>query len=251
MRKRIVAGNWKMNTTLQEGKMLLSRLLDASLPNDVNRKIIIIPPFTHLSEFGNLLKDSPILLGAQNISYEVSGAFTGEVSASMVKACGSDYVIIGHSERRQYFNENNDLLALKIDLALDHELTPIYCCGEREEDRDKGTYFSIIGQQIKEGLFHLDNKHITKLMIAYEPVWAIGTGKNATPSQAQEVQAFIRKMLSEKYGTNISSEITILYGGSIKGTNACELFTQPDIDGGLVGGASLNIPEFLQIIEAL
>ena len=251
MRKKIAAGNWKMNTTVEEGKFILEKLLKASFTKNENREIIVIPPFTHLTEFDKILAGSHIRLGAQNIYHEKAGAFTGEISALMIKSVGADYVVIGHSERRRYFNESNSLLASKINLALDQELIPIYCCGESEDERDKNIYFSIIEKQVKEGLFHLDESSVKKIVIAYEPVWAIGTGKNATPMQAQEVHAFIRALLKKKYGYTVAADFSIIYGGSIKASNASLLFSQPDIDGGLVGGASLNADEFVQIIEKL
>jgi len=252
MRQKIVAGNWKMNTTPDEGMILLSAILkNSSSLQTQNKQVIIIPPFTHLALFSEILTHSSVKLGAQNIFHETSGAYTGEVSANMIKNAGAKYVLIGHSERRQYFNEGNTLLSKKILLALSTDLLPIYCCGEIEKEREAGLHFEVIQKQIEEGLFHLQTADIQKIIIAYEPVWAIGTGKNASPEQANEIHRFIRNLLSKKYSDNIADNISILYGGSIKSSNAKDLFSMDDIDGGLVGGASLHTNEFIEIFKSL
>ncbi|MBL6964661.1 MAG: triose-phosphate isomerase [Bacteroidetes bacterium] len=251
MSKIIVAGNWKMNTTLQEGISLiqdLKKLHDCG--HSEKTEIIIFPPFTHLNEFSKELTDCCIQLGAQNLHQEEKGAYTGEISANMIKSIGCDYVLVGHSERRQYAKETNALLADKIKIALGTDLTPVYCCGESLKEREGEMHFKIIEKQIAEGLFHLSHDMILKVIIAYEPIWAIGTGKTASPEQAQEIHAFIRKLLSSKYGNEISEKIRILYGGSVNASNAKDLFSQPDIDGGLVGGASLKPPDFNTIINS-
>ena len=252
MRKKIVAGNWKMNTTPDEGKTMLLELMHEVHSLQLEHKnVIVIPPFTHLLSFNEILKQSHIRLGCQNIYHELSGAFTGEISISMVKNAGAQYVVIGHSERRQYFGEKNDLLAGKLKIVLDNGLTPIYCCGEKDEERKSGIHFEVIKTQISEGLFNFSSEDILKIIIAYEPVWAIGTGNVATPAQAQEIHLYIRNLLAGKYGNEVANDISILYGGSIKASNSAELFGQPDIDGGLVGGASLNVTDFTGIIKSI
>jgi len=250
MRKKIVAGNWKMNTILQEGISLAQEVRDISggLQGDVT--IIIAPPFIHLTEVKKIIDGSRILLAAQNCSYEDKGAYTGEVSAGMISSAGAGYVIIGHSERRAYFNEDNRMLYKKVCQALDHDLTPIYCCGERLDEREAGTHFGIVKGQISEGVFDLDEENFRKIIIAYEPVWAIGTGVNATPEQAQEMHRFIREVITERYGKGTAEDTTILYGGSCKPSNARSLFSNPDVDGGLIGGASLKADDFAGIINS-
>jgi len=252
MRKNIVAGNWKMNLDLSQGIQLfneIQELIKVELTG--NQEVIVCSPSIHLS---NLAKDIDgklkLSIGAQNCHQADSGAYTGELSASMIASTGAKYVIIGHSERRLYFSETNDLLAQKIDSVLRNNLTPIFCFGETLEQRNGGTFFDVIKEQISEASFHLDATHFAKLILAYEPVWAIGTGLTASPEQAQEIHAFIRNLLTEKYGQSLSENITILYGGSCNPKNAEELFAQPDIDGGLIGGASLKARDFMDIIKA-
>lgn len=252
MRKKIIAGNWKMNKTADEAMALTSEIVniyDSEVNSDTG--VIIIPPYVHLSGVNNLLKGSKVALGAQDCSAHASGAYTGEISTAMIKSYNAQYVIVGHSERRQYHNETNDLLAKKVDAALNDELTPIYCCGETLEQREAGDHFTVNASQISEGLFHLNADDFSKVVIAYEPVWAIGTGVTASSDQAQEVHAHIRKTIANKYGDEIAQNTTIQYGGSVKPANAKELFAQPDIDGGLIGGAAMVARDFIDIIKAM
>ncbi len=255
MRTKIVAGNWKMNKTFEEGIQLVKEIQQSLQVNPINAneniKVIISPPFVFLKPINDLLANSSfIYTAAQNCYSEEKGAFTGEVSAQMIQSVGAKYVIIGHSERRAYFNETDALLAKKINLALANNLFPIYCCGERLEERNANTYFDVVKKQINDGLFHLSAEAFSKVVIAYEPVWAIGTGLNATPQQAQEMHQFIRNVVKEKYGKQIADNTTILYGGSCNAKNAKELFANPDVDGGLIGGASLIANDFVQIIHS-
>jgi len=251
MRKKIVAGNWKMNTTLQEGVNLAKTV--RRLHNNVQDKevgVILAAPFTHLSELCNALAGSTILVAAQNCASETKGAFTGEVSVDMIKSVGCKAVIIGHSERRAYYHETNALLKKKAELLLKANLTPIFCCGETLAERESGKLFDVIKSQISEAIFEFNHDDFQKIIIAYEPVWAIGTGVTATAAQAQEMHAYIRQLIAEKYGRPVAEEITILYGGSCKGSNAKELFSNPDVDGGLIGGAALDAEDFIKIITS-
>jgi triosephosphate isomerase len=251
MRKKIVAGNWKMNKTLEEGVALVSEIVN--MVRDEVRgeaEIIIFPPFIHLQPLQNLLKGSRIATGGQNCHQESKGAFTGEISAEMLRSVGAGFVLAGHSERRQYSGETEKLLAAKVDAAIAAGLTPIYCCGETLDERNASKHFEVIERQVKDGLFHLQAAAVAKLVIAYEPVWAIGTGVNASNEQAQEIHAFIRGLLEKKYGRETASATRILYGGSVKPDNAAELFACADIDGGLIGGASLSSRSFTDIIKA-
>ncbi len=252
MRKKIIAGNWKMNKTANEATALTTEIV-ALYNAEVNTDTvaIIIPPYVHLSEVSNLLQGSKIALGAQDCSTNESGAYTGEISAPMIKSYKAQYVIVGHSERRQHHNETNDLLAKKVNIALKNELTPIYCCGETLEQRNAGKHFTVNAAQISEGLFHLNATEFSKIVLAYEPVWAIGTGVTASSQQAQEVHAHIRNTIAAKYGDEIAQNTTIQYGGSVKPNNAVELFSQPDIDGGLIGGAAMVAQDFIDIIKAM
>jgi triosephosphate isomerase (TIM) len=252
MRKKIVAGNWKMNKTMEEAQILTSELM-GMVADEVKGNVITVlcTPFPYLVPIKNQLGASNIKVGAQNCSEHDSGAYTGETSALMLKSMGVPYVIIGHSERRQYFGEDGKLLATKVDKALANNLTPIFCCGEPLEIREKGTHESLVKQQVEESLFHLIAEALEKVVIAYEPVWAIGTGKTATSQQAQDMHAVIRKHLASKYGQATADKISILYGGSVKADNAKELFACPDVDGGLVGGASLKSREFVEIVKAI
>jgi triosephosphate isomerase len=212
----------------------------------------LIPPFIHINAVSKLVSDnSRIAVGAQNCSNHKSGAYTGEVSVDMLKSCGTTYVIVGHSERRQYFNENNAWLAQKVDAVLGAQLTPIYCCGETLEERESNTHFAVLEKQISEGLFHLSAEQMQQVVVAYEPVWAIGTGKTASTAQAQEIHAFIRGLIAQKYNEAVAQEITIQYGGSVKADNAAELFSAADIDGALVGGAALQSRSFVDIVKAM
>lgn len=251
MRKNIVAGNWKMNKTLQEGIDLAKAVNELVSKNNIGDvQVILAPPFIHLTEVVKAVNKQKIGIGAQNCSSEVSGAFTGEVAANMIKSAGVDYVILGHSERRSYFNETNEILNKKVKLALANNLIPFYCCGEALDDRESGNYFNVIKSQIEEGLFNLTAEEFSKIIVAYEPVWAIGTGLNATTDQAQEIHKYIRGMIEAKYGKQIADNTTILYGGSCKASNAKELFSNPDVDGGLIGGAALKAEDFFGIITA-
>jgi triosephosphate isomerase len=252
MRKKIVAGNWKMNKDYNEGLSLFSEVIN--MVNDEvigNQKVVVCAPFIHLNSLVGLKKGyDKVSVGAQNAHQEESGAYTGEISALMLKSINVEYVILGHSERRQYFGENNALLAKKTDITLKNGLTPIFCIGETLAERESGKYFEIVKSQLAEGTFHLSSEEFSKLVIAYEPVWAIGTGVTASSAQAQEIHAFIRKEIAAKYGQIVADETTILYGGSCNPKNADELFSQADIDGGLIGGASLKSRDFVDIAKA-
>jgi triosephosphate isomerase len=253
MRKKIVAGNWKMNKTLEEAQILTSELM-GMVTDEVkaNVQVVLCPPFPYLMAIKKQLgSTSRMTVGAQNCSDQEWGALTGEVSAPMLQSAGIPFVIVGHSERRQYFGEDGKLLAKKTDRALRCGLTPIFCCGEPLEIREKGTHEALVKQQIEEGLFHLPAEDLKKVVIAYEPVWAIGTGKTATSQQAQDMHAIIRMHIGARYGKAVAEEISILYGGSVKADNAKELFACADVDGGLVGGASLKSREFVDIVKAI
>jgi triosephosphate isomerase (TIM) len=251
MRQKIVAGNWKMNKTLEEATILASEI-NGMVNDEVrsNTTVIFCVPFPYLLTIKNLLgTNSRIAVGAQNCSQHESGAYTGEVSAAMLKSMGIPYVILGHSERRQYFGEDGKLLAAKTDIALKHGLTPIFCCGEPLEVRESNGHEALVKKQVEESLFHLDAEALTKIVIAYEPVWAIGTGKTATSQQAQDMHAVIRNHIASRYGKESAEKISILYGGSVNAANAKELFACTDVDGGLVGGASLKSREFTEVIK--
>ena len=251
MRKKIVAGNWKMNLSLQEGTSLFSEIVNM-VKDEVrgNQEIVVCSSFIHLATLSNYSAgQNNIQLGAQNLSNEEKGAFTGEVSAFQIKSAGASHVIIGHSERRAIFGENNELLAKKVDKAIEHQLTPIFCIGETQEERESGSFFDVLKEQLKEGVFHLSNQDFSTVILAYEPVWAIGTGLTASPDQAQEVHAFIREEIANQYNQEIADSISILYGGSCNPKNAAEIFAKKDIDGGLIGGASLKSRDFLDIVN--
>ena len=248
MRKNIVAGNWKMNNSLQEGLDLAKELQQVLNGKKVNCEVVICPPFIHLASIAKEI--TSVGLGAQNCADKVSGAYTGEVSTSMIASTGAKFVIIGHSERRAYYGETNAILKEKVMLALSNNLTPIFCIGEVLTEREAGKQNDVVGTQISESLFHLSAEDFGKIVLAYEPVWAIGTGVTATSEQAQEMHAFIRKTLVNKYGSEVANETSILYGGSCNASNAKELFANPDVDGGLIGGAALSVDKFLPIIEA-
>lgn len=250
MRRKIVAGNWKMNKTLQEGMELAKELKAALEGKTVNCDVVIGTPFIHLAPVSAEVEGSVINVSAQNCADKASGAYTGEVSASMVASTGAKYVILGHSERRAYYGETAEILKEKTLLTLANNLTPIFCIGEVLEEREAEKHFEVVKQQIEESLFNLSAEDFGKIILAYEPVWAIGTGKTASPAQAQEIHAFIRKTVAEKYGQEVADKTAILYGGSCNGGNAKELFANPDVDGGLIGGASLTVDAFMQIITA-
>ncbi len=251
MRKKIVAGNWKMNLDYQDGLSLFSEVINM-VHDEVTGKqqAVVCSPFIHLHSLAQLAKGyAKVSVGAQNAHQAESGAYTGEVSAKMIHSTGAEYVILGHSERRQYFGETNELLAKKTDTALKNSLKPIFCIGETLQQREANEHFDIIKQQLVEGIFHLDATEFAKLVLAYEPVWAIGTGVTATSAQAQEIHQFIRKEIAAKYNQEVADNTTILYGGSCTPKNAGDLFAQPDIDGGLIGGASLKSRDFVDIIK--
>ncbi len=251
MRKKIVAGNWKMNMDYNEGLALFSEI--ANMVKDEitgQQQAVVCSPFIHLYSLSQLAKGvDKVAIGAQNCHQKESGAYTGEISAKMVKSTGAAYVIIGHSERRQYFGEDNQLLAEKAEAALNSSLKPIFCIGETLEERENDSYFDVIRTQLKEGVFGLTESQFAQVILAYEPVWAIGTGKTASAEQAQEIHAFIRNEIAENYNQQVADDTTILYGGSCNPKNAPELFAQPDIDGGLIGGASLKSRDFLDIVK--
>lgn len=250
MRQQIVAGNWKMNTTVAEGAEL-AKAVAAKVKNPAG-KVVLAPPFTHLDAVGKAIQGhKDLFLSGQNCHQEVKGAFTGEISADMLLSVGASYVILGHSERREYFKETNAQLAAKTNLALSKGLTPIFCCGESLTIREKGTHSTFVTRQLRESLFHLTPEQFSQVVIAYEPIWAIGTGKTATSAQAQEMHLVIRRAIAKKYGKKVADNTSILYGGSCNAANAAELFSQPDVDGGLIGGASLKADDFVTIINAL
>ena len=249
MRKNIVAGNWKMNTTVPEGVKLAQEVNAALEGITAKCEVVIGVPFTHLTAVKAVIGDK-LGLSAENCADKVKGAYTGEVSAAMVASTGATYVILGHSERRQYYGETAETLKDKVALALENGLTPIFCIGEVLEERENGTYFDVIKAQVADSLFQLSAEDFGKIVLAYEPVWAIGTGKTATADQAQEIHAFIRGLIAEKYGEQVADDTTILYGGSCKPSNAKELFEKPDVDGGLIGGASLDAESFMGIVTA-
>ncbi len=253
MRKKIAAGNWKMNTTVIEGINLASEIntLLKNLNLEEHQEVVIAPPFTHLTSVEQVVDSKKIKLAAQSCSTEDEGAYTGEISAKMIKSMGCTYVIIGHSERRAYYGETGEILVKKINQALNNDLTPIFCCGEQLEERERGNHFNIVEKQISEVLFNYLVSDFNKIVIAYEPVWAIGTGVTASKEQAQEMHAFIRKVVADKFGNDSAANLTVLYGGSVKPDNARELFEQPDVDGGLIGGASLNAKGFFEIVNSI
>lgn len=246
MRKKIVAGNWKMNLNYNEAMALYHNLKNRVGEMDSKVQVIIAPPAIYLSEFSQN-KDERIALAAQNCNENESGAYTGEISPSMLASLNIQYCLVGHSERREYYKESNELLKLKVDALLTNNLTPIYCFGELLADRENGNHFNIVKEQISKALFHLEGEAVVKVILAYEPIWAIGTGVTASPDQAQEMHGFVRELLAEKYGQSIADEISILYGGSCKPTNAKELFAKPDVDGGLIGGAALKAENFIPV----
>lgn len=251
MRRNIVAGNWKSNELFSQADELINDIAEGLREFDnTDVDVIVCPPFPYLELVGDASEDVEFFVGAQNVSKFDNGAFTGEVSAKMLQSMNIDYCIVGHSERRNYFNETNQDVAEKVNKLLEADINPIVCVGESLEQREAGTHFELIRSQVSEGLFHLDCEQIKRTVIAYEPVWAIGTGKTATKEQAQEVHAFIRAMLAEKYSDDVAQEVSILYGGSCNAKNARELFAQTDVDGGLIGGASLKAADFIEIARS-
>ncbi|MBN1926783.1 MAG: triose-phosphate isomerase [Prolixibacteraceae bacterium] len=251
MRKKVVAGNWKCNTTLHEG-VELAKAVDKLISEKGAADVVVVlgTPFTHLTSVVGAIDTKRIGVASQNCAAEAKGAFTGEVSAAMVKSTGSQYVILGHSERREYYGETSEILNKKLALALENGLTPIYCCGEPLNIRNAGTQVEYVINQLEETIFQLSEEDFKKLVIAYEPIWAIGTGVTATTEQAQEMHKSIRDAIADKFGAEVADEMSLLYGGSCNAKNANELFANPDVDGGLIGGASLKADDFIQIINA-
>ena len=250
MRKKIVAGNWKMHKNAEETEDLLNDLID-KLPNDVEAQIIVAPTFVNLASAVDHLEFTNIAVAAQNMHQAEAGAFTGEISADMLRSIGVNTVIIGHSERRAYFNETDAILANKVSTALKHDMVVIFCFGEELKDRQDNQHFNVVENQLRDGLFHIENKDWEQIVLAYEPVWAIGTGETASPEQAQEMHEFIRETVRKRYGNAIAEDVSILYGGSVKPENAREIFSKPDVDGGLIGGAALKAEDFAKIVEAI
>lgn len=248
MRKHIVAGNWKMNNGLIQTETLISELKQQTKTSDA--EVMIAPTFTNLWHAFESTRQDDIEVIAQNMHFAENGAYTGEVSAAMLKSIGIQTVILGHSERRAYFNETDESLAKKVNAALAHDMRVVFCFGEELSDRKAGHEEAVVESQIKNALFHLDASAFKHIVLAYEPVWAIGTGETASPEQAQDMHAFIRKTLENKYGHNVADDMTILYGGSVKPGNAKEIFSKPDVDGGLIGGAALNAEDFYAIVNA-
>jgi len=250
MRTKIVAGNWKMHKNAEETEDLLNDLID-KLPNDVEARVIVAPTFVNLSSAVEHLQFTNIGVAAQNMHQSEAGAFTGEISADMLKSIGVNIVILGHSERRAYFHETDALLAEKVNTALKHELEVIFCFGEELKDRQSEQHFNLVENQLKDALFHLEAKDWENIILAYEPVWAIGTGETASPEQAQEMHKFIRETIAAKFGADVADNVSILYGGSVKPENAKEIFSKPDVDGGLIGGAALKATDFSAIVAGV
>jgi len=250
MRHKIVAGNWKMHKNAEETEDLLNELID-KLPHDIEAQIIVAPTFTNLASAVEHLEFTNIGVAAQNMSQFESGAYTGEISADMLKSIGVNTVLIGHSERRAYFNETDFILAEKVTTALKHNMTVIFCFGEELKDRQEKQHFNVVENQLRDGLFHIADKDWEQIVLAYEPVWAIGTGETATPDQAQEMHKFIREVVDKRYGNSIAEDVSILYGGSVKPENAKEIFSKPDVDGGLIGGAALKAADFAAIVSSI
>ena len=250
MRTKIVAGNWKMNKNSEETEDLLNDLID-KLPNDKEVEIIIAPTFINLASAVDHLEFTNIQVAAQNMNQFDSGAYTGEVSADMLKSVGVNTVILGHSERRAIFHETDAIIADKVTNALEHEMRVIFCFGEELKDRQNEQHFTVVENQLRDGLFHISNEAWEQIVLAYEPVWAIGTGETASPEQAQEMHAFIRETIRHTFGSNIADQVSILYGGSVKPDNAQEIFGKPDVDGGLIGGAALKADDFAAIVNAI
>ncbi len=250
MRKNIVAGNWKMNKTFAEAEGLLAELADGMEDKEFKCDVIVCPPSPYLELASDFADESNLMVGAQNVSHFDDGAYTGEISASMLESIDIDHCIVGHSERRKYFGESEEVLAEKVNKLLDHDIRPIYCCGELLGERESKVHFDVVRKQLKEGIFHLSESEFENIIIAYEPVWAIGTGVTASPEQAQEMHAFIRSLVAEAYNKEVAENTTILYGGSCNAKNAKELFANKDVDGGLIGGASLKAGDFLAIANS-
>lgn len=250
MRKQIVAGNWKMNKSFFEAEELVGSLASDLEGVELKCDVVVCPPALYLEMATDFAEESVLFVGAQNVSDQDSGAYTGEISAAMLESIDVDYCLVGHSERRKYYHEKEDVLAKKVDKLLEYNINPIYCCGEVVEERENNTYFDVVRQQLKEGVFHLTEDEFSNVVIAYEPVWAIGTGLTASPEQAQEMHAFIRNLIADAYNREVAEETTILYGGSCNAENAKVLFSQKDVDGGLIGGASLKKDDFIKIAKS-
>ena len=250
MRKKIVAGNWKMHKNAEQTEDLLNELI-AKVPTDTTAQVIVAPTFVNLASAVDHLEFTNIDVAAQNVHQAESGAFTGEISADMLKGVGVNTVILGHSERRAIFHESDALIASKVDTALAHEMTVIFCFGEELKDRQSNIHFNVVENQLKEGLFHIKAASWENVVLAYEPVWAIGTGETASPEQAQEMHEFIRETVRKSFGSDVAEDVAILYGGSVKPENAKEIFSKPDVDGGLIGGAALKADDFVAIINAI
>jgi triosephosphate isomerase len=250
MRLNIVAGNWKMNKNAEQTEDLLNALID-KLPQDKAVEIIVAPTFINLSSAVEHLQFTNISVAAQNMHQDENGAFTGEISADMLKSIGVNTVILGHSERRAIFHETDAIIAAKVDKALQHHMRVIFCFGEELKDRQNNQHFNVVENQLRDGLFHLDKSAWESIVLAYEPVWAIGTGETASPEQAQEMHEFIRETIRKTYGSDIADDVSILYGGSVKPDNAKEIFSKPDVDGGLIGGAALKAEDFAAIVNAI
>ena len=250
MRKKIVAGNWKMNMNLQDGIALANEINEAMKADKPNCEVVVCTPFIHLAKVADVLDQNVVALGAENCADKASGAYTGEVSAEMVKSTGAQYVILGHSERREYYAETAEVLKEKVQMALANSLKIIFCCGETLEEREANRQNEVVKAELDGSVFNLTAEEWKNIVLAYEPIWAIGTGKTATSDQAEEMLAYIRSIVAEKYGQAVADETSILYGGSCKASNAPELFSKPNIDGGLIGGASLKCADFKGIIDA-
>ena len=250
MRTKIVAGNWKMHKNAEETEDLLNELID-KLPTDKEVQIIVAPTFVNLSSAVNHLEYTNIEVSAQNMHQAESGAFTGEISADMLKSIGVNTVILGHSERRAIFHETDALIASKVNTAIKYDMTSIFCFGEELKDRQSGNHFNIVENQLKDGLFHIQAASWSNIVLAYEPVWAIGTGETASPEQAQEMHEFVRETVRKAFGNDVADGVSILYGGSVKPDNAQEIFSKPDVDGGLIGGAALKAEDFAAIVNAI
>ena len=250
MRQKIVAGNWKMHKNAEETEDLLNELI-AKLPHDIDAQVIVAPTFINLASAVDHLEFTHIAVAAQNMHQNESGAYTGEISADMLKSVGVNLVILGHSERRAYFHETDLILAQKVTTALKHNMSVIFCFGEELKDRQDKQHFNVVENQLRDGLFHLENKDWEQIILAYEPVWAIGTGETASPEQAQEMHEFIRETIRKRFGSDVAEDVSILYGGSVKPDNAREIFSKPDVDGGLIGGAALKADDFAAIVNSI
>jgi triosephosphate isomerase len=250
MRKKIVAGNWKMNKNAEQTEDLLNELIE-KMPTETDVQVIVAPTFVNLASAVDHLEFINIDVAAQNVHQAESGAFTGEISADMLKSVGVDIVILGHSERRSIFNETDALIANKVSTALEHDMTVIFCFGEELKDRQSKNHFNVVENQLRDGLFHIEAKDWAYIVLAYEPVWAIGTGETASPEQVQEMHEFIRETVRKNFGSDIADNVSILYGGSVKPDNAKEIFSNPDVDGGLIGGAALKADDFIAIVNAI